>query len=116
MVSNAGVLLLRVEYLKQSYGNLFACVNAGTFNTAPRPAIYTQAQHQIINCSNVHTDNPEKITIAGNLCETGDLFGKEILMPTPEKGSILALLHAGAYCRSMASNYNLRDIPQEIIL
>lgn len=116
MVSNSGVLLFRVEYLKQSYGNLFACVNAGTFNSAPRPAIYTQAHHQIINCSNVHTNNPEKITVAGNLCETGDVFGKEILMPIPEKGSILALLHAGAYCRSMASNYNLREIPREIIV
>lgn len=116
LVSNAGVLLLRVEYLKQSHGNLFACVNAGTFNTAPRPAIYTQAQHQIINCSHVHSNSPVKITVAGNLCETGDIFGKEILMAIPKRGSILALLHAGAYCRSMASNYNSREIPQEIII
>lgn len=116
LVGDAGVLLLRVEYIKKSYGNVFACVNAGTFNTAPRPAIYTQAQHHILNCSNLYTKEKAKITIAGNLCETGDLFGKEILMSIPKRGDILALLCAGAYCRSMASNFNLREIPKEIII
>lgn len=116
LVGNAGVLLLKVEYIKKSYGNLFACVNAGTFNTVPRLAIYSQAQHQIINCSNVYSKEKAKITIAGNLCETGDLFGKEIHMPLPKSGDILALMCAGAYCRSMASNFNLREIPKEIII
>lgn len=116
LVGDAGVLLLKVEYVKKSYGNLFACVNAGTFNTVPRPAIYAQAQHHIINCSNPYSKKKAKITIAGNLCETGDLFGKEILMSIPRRGDILALLCAGAYCRSMASNFNLREIPKEIII
>ncbi len=116
LVGDAGVLLIRVEYMKTSYENLFACVNAGTFNTVPRPAIYTQAQHQILNCSNVFSENMEKITVAGNLCETGDVFGREIPMPVPKKGDILALLCAGAYCRSMASHFNLRGIPEEVIL
>lgn len=116
LVGDAGILLLKVEYIKKSYGNLFACVNAGTFNTVPRPAIYTQAYHHILNCSNVHSKKKIRITIAGNLCETGDLFGKEILMPLPKRGDILALLTAGAYCRSMASTFNLREIPKEIII
>lgn len=116
LVGDAGVLLLRVEYVKKSYGNLFACVNAGTFNTVPRLAIYTQAQHHIINCSNVHSKEKARVTIAGNLCETGDLFGREILLPIPKQGDILALLCGGAYCRSMASNFNLREIPKEIII
>lgn len=115
LVGDAGILLLKVEYLKESYGNLFACVNAGTFNTVPRPAIYTQAQHQIINCSNVHAEDKKKITVAGNLCETGDVFGREVLMPVPKRGDVLALLCAGAYCRSMASHFNLREIPEEVI-
>jgi len=115
LVGDAGILLLKVEYLKESHGNLFACVNAGTFNTVPRPAIYTQAQHQIINCSNVHTGGKEKITVAGNLCETGDVFGREVPMSVPKRGDILALLCAGAYCRSMASHFNLREIPEEVI-
>ncbi len=116
LVGNAGVLLLRVEYIKESYGNLFACVNGGTFNTVPRPAIYTQAQHHIVNCARVEAKRLEKMTVPGNLCETGDVFRKEIWMPTPEKGDILALLCAGAYCRSMASNFNLREIPKEIVV
>ena len=116
LVGDAGVLLLRVEYIKKSYGNLFACVNGGTFNTVPRPAIYTQAQHHIVNCAHVEAKRLEKITVPGNLCETGDVFRKEIWMPTPEKGDILALLCAGAYCRSMASNFNLREIPKEVVI
>lgn len=116
LVGDAGVLLLRVEYTKKSYGNLFACVDGGTFNTVPRPAIYTQAQHHIVNCARVKAERLEKITVPGNLCETGDVFRKEIWMPTPQKGDILALLCAGAYCRSMASNFNLREIPKEVVV
>ena len=116
LVGDAGVLLLRVEYIKKSYGNLFACVDGGTFNTVPRPAIYTQAQHHIVNCAHVEAKHLEKITVPGNLCETGDVFRKEIWMPTPRNGDILALLCAGAYCRSMASNFNLREIPKEVVV
>lgn len=116
IVGDAGILLLKVEYLKKSYGNLFACVNAGTFNTVPRPAIYAEASHHIINCSEVKAKKNATITVAGNLCESGDIFGKEIKMPLPKRGDILAVLCAGAYCRSMASNFNLRDIPKEIII
>ena len=86
LVGDAGVLLLRVEYIKKSYGNLFACVDGGTFNTVPRPAIYTQAQHHIVNCACVKAQSLEKITVPGNLCETGDVFRKEIWMPPPKKG------------------------------
>ena len=116
LVGNAGVLLLRVEYVKQSYGNFFACVDGGTFHTVPRPAIYAQAHHEIINCSRVKSGKNARITVAGNLCESGDVFGKDRLMPFPERGDILAVLCAGAYCRSMASNFNLRDIPKEIVV
>lgn len=116
LVGNAGVLLLRVEYTKTSYGNRFACVNSGTFNSVPRPAIYTQAHHPIIHCTRVRAEHTEKITVAGNLCETGDVFGREIPLSPPRRGDILALLCAGAYCRSMASAFNLRPIPREILL
>lgn len=116
LVGNAGVLLLRVEYTKTSYGNRFACVNSGTFNSVPRPAIYTQAQHPIIHCTRVRTDQTDKVTVAGNLCETGDVFGREIQISPPQRGDFLALLCAGAYCRSMASSFNLRPIPPELFL
>ncbi|MGQ9800895.1 MAG: diaminopimelate decarboxylase [Candidatus Saccharicenans sp.] len=116
LVAEAGVLLIKVEYLKKSYGNLFACVNAGTYNTVPRPAIYEEAYHEILNASSVNSRQKAKITVAGHLCETGDVFGVERLMPCPKRGQILAVLMAGAYCRSMASNFNLREIPKEILL
>ena len=116
LVGDSGALLLRVEYVKESYGNIFACVNGGTFNTVPRPAIYMQAHHEIVNCLEVDGSKKAKVTVAGHLCETGDVFGKERLMPLPRRGGLLAVLCAGGYCRSMASNYNLWDIPKEILI
>jgi diaminopimelate decarboxylase len=116
LLADAGVLLLAVGYLKESYGNLFACVNGGTFNTLPRPAIYLQAYHEIVHCTRLASKIRRRVTVAGNLCETGDVFGKEILMPIPKAGDILAVLNAGAYARTMASHYNLRPIPKEIII
>jgi diaminopimelate decarboxylase len=116
LVADAGVLLLRVVYTKESYGNLFACVDAGTYTSVPRPALYSQARHPIINCSRCASKKNVKVTVAGNLCETADVFGQEILMPPPKRGDVLAVLVAGAYCRSMASRFNLRDIPKEILI
>jgi diaminopimelate decarboxylase len=116
LVGDAGVLLLGVEYVKESYGNIFACVDGGTFNTVPRPAIYLSAHHEIINAGRVDGQSKARITVAGNLCETGDVFGRERSMPLPVSGDILAVLCAGAYCRSMASNFNLREIPREVLI
>jgi diaminopimelate decarboxylase len=116
MVGDAGVLLLGVEYVKESYGNIFACVDGGTFNTVPRPAIYLSAHHEIVNASRVDGPMKARITVAGNICETGDIFGRERLMPLPASGDVLAVLCAGAYCRSMASHFNLREIPREVLI
>jgi diaminopimelate decarboxylase len=116
LVGDAGVLLLGVEYVKESYGNIFACVDGGTFNTVPRPAIYLTAHHEIVNAYHVDGPHRARVTVAGNLCETGDVFGRERSMPLPAGGDVLAVLCAGAYCRSMASNFNLRDIPREVLI
>jgi diaminopimelate decarboxylase len=116
LVGDAGALLVSVEYVKESYGNLFACVNGGTYNTVPRPAIYLQAYHEIVNASRVRGTPSARLTVAGHLCETGDVFGKERFMPVPKTGEVLAVLVAGAYCRSMASTFNLRDIPPEVLV
>jgi len=116
LVGDAGVLLLSVEYVKESYGNIFACVDGGTYNTVPRPAIYLQAHHEIVNASRVDGPVKARITVAGNICETGDVFGRERMMPLPGSGDLLGVLCAGAYCRSMASNFNLREIPREVLI
>jgi diaminopimelate decarboxylase len=114
LVADAGVLLLRVNYLKRSYGNLFACVDGGTFNTLPRTAIYGQAYHQIVNASRLR-GRTAPVTVAGHLCETGDVFGKDHPLVVPRGGELLAVLGAGAYGRSMASEFNLRPIAPEIL-
>jgi diaminopimelate decarboxylase len=116
LAAEAGILLVRVEYLKTSFGQLFACVNAGTYTSLPRPAIYAGAHHEILNCERLASRTTVPVTVAGNLCETGDVFGRNVPLPEPRKGDILAILHAGAYARSMASNFNLREIPREILV
>jgi diaminopimelate decarboxylase len=116
LLADAGVLLVRVEYTKTSYGQLFACVNAGTFTSLPRPAVYAGARHEILNCERLGGERTVPVTVAGNLCETGDVFGRKVPLPEPRRGDILAMLHAGAYARSMASNFNLRENPREIMI
>ncbi|MCK7476525.1 MAG: hypothetical protein M0C28_02310 [Candidatus Moduliflexus flocculans] len=74
------------------------------------------AHHEIVNAGRVDGPHKARITVAGNLCETGDVFGRERSMPLPESGDVLAVLCAGAYCRSMASNFNLREIPREVLI
>jgi diaminopimelate decarboxylase len=116
LVADAGILLVQVQYIKESHGQLFACVNAGTFNSLPRPAVYPQAYHEIVQAGRVAGPKKRPFTVAGNLCETGDVFGKEVQLSRPRRGDILAVLHAGAYARSMASNFNLRSIPDEVLI
>ncbi len=116
LLADAGVLLVRVEYTKTSYGQLFACVNAGTFTSLPRPAVYAGARHEILSCERPGGRPTATVTVAGNLCETGDVFGRKVPLPVPRRGEILAILHAGAYARSMASNFNLRENPREILI
>ena len=103
-----------MNYLKRSYGNLFACVDGGTFNTLPRPAVYGAA-HEVVNASRPHGRRRAPVTVAGHLCETGDVFAKDMIMAVPQAGDLLAVLCAGAYGRSMASEFNLRPIGGEIL-
>jgi diaminopimelate decarboxylase len=58
----------------------------------------------------------ERVTVAGNICESGDLLATDIPMAKPELGDVLAILDTGAYGYSMASNYNLRPKPAEVLL
>jgi len=116
LVGDAGVLLLRINYVKESFGQIFACVDGGTFTSVPRPAIYPGAYHEILNATRLAEPRRTRVTVAGNLCETGDVFAKSRPLPTPRRGDVLAVLCAGAYCRSMASRFNLREIPREILV
>ncbi len=115
IVADSGVLLVEVVDVKERYGDIIVGVNSG-FGHLVRPVMYG-AYHEIINCNKADAKPDAKITVAGNLCETGDVFTPEPrTMPKPEEGDILAIHNAGAYGFSMASRYNLRNLPKEVVL
>jgi len=113
IVGDASVLLTKVNTLKQSYRK-FAGVDAG-FNTLLRPSMYG-SYHHIVAANKPDAENVQNIDIAGNVCESGDLFARDRLMPELEDGDILAILNAGAYAFSMSSQYNSRPRGMEVLV
>ena len=113
IVGDACVLLVTVNSVKQSYRK-FIGVDAG-FNTLLRPAMY-DSYHHIVDASKMNSDGVEKVDVAGNVCESGDLFARDRLLPDVEEGDVLGILNAGAYGFTMASNYNSRPLPCEVLV
>lgn len=112
LVGNAGLLLTRVEYLKRGVEKNFAIVDAG-MNDLMRPALYG-AYHEIVAVD--AREAPETLyDVVGPVCESGDFFGRERSL-TIEQNDLLAILSAGAYGFSMASHYNTRAAPPELIV
>lgn len=112
IVSEAGVLLVKVTVVKSTPSLTFAGVNSG-LNHLLRPMMY-DAYHEIINISNP-TGSQKLYTVVGYICET-DTFGSDRKLNEVREGDILAIKNAGAYGYSMASNYNSRLRPAEIML
>jgi diaminopimelate decarboxylase len=112
LVGNAGLLLTRVEYLKPGEDKNFAIVDAA-MNDLMRPALY-DAYHEIVAVRQRETA-ARRYDIVGPICETGDFLGfaRDLAI---EEGDLLALLSAGAYGMSMASNYNSRPRAAEIMI
>ena len=112
LVGNAGVLLTRIEYLKPGEDKNFAIVDAA-MNDLMRPALY-EAYHDIVAVDQRKTP-VQRYDIVGPICETGDFLGfaRDLAI---EEGDLLALLSAGAYGMSMASNYNSRPRAAEILI
>ena len=113
IVGNAGVLLSRVLYRKQGEAKVFNIVDAGMGDLI-RPALY-QGHHDIIPVSDSGR-KPEIIDVVGPICESGDFFAQNRELPGLEEGDLIALLSAGAYGFVMASNYNSRPFPAEILV
>ncbi len=112
LVSECGYLITQVNVLKQSGQILFAGINSG-FNHLIRPMFY-DAYHRIKNIS--HPNAPEKIyTITGNICET-DQFAENRALAEIREGDYLVFYNAGAYGYEMASNYNARFKPAQVLL
>jgi diaminopimelate decarboxylase len=115
IVGNAGVLLTRVHYLKKSGAKKFAIVDAG-MNDLIRPALY-QSYHEIVPVESMREgESGEKIDIVGPVCESGDFFALDREMPQVCEGDLLAIMSAGAYGFTMASNYNSRPLPAEALV
>ena len=108
VVGQCGSLITRVLYVKQGAIKQFIIVDAGMTDLI-RPALY-QAHHQIENLNS--REILEKYDVVGPICESSDVFAKDILLPKTHRGDLIALHSAGAYGEIMASQYNCRALPQ----
>ena len=113
IAANAGVLLTKVEYLKQTAHKNFAIVDAG-MNDNIRPSLY-QAWQRVLPLKQQNYPSDICWDIVGPVCETGDFLAKDRLL-TVNQGDYLALMSAGAYGFTMSSNYNSRCRPAEIMV
>ena len=86
-------------------------------NSIIRPALYG-AYHNIVNLSKYEEENiiTKKYNVVGPICESGDIFGKDITLPNSDINDIIIIENIGAYCESMESNYNLRFNYNKIML
>lgn len=113
IVGNAGILLTEVQYLKETETKNFVIVDGG-MNALIRPALYGsyQAIRPVVEnkAENIVAD------IVGPICESGDFFAKDREIARPKRGDLLAVMSAGAYGFTMASNYNSHPKPPEILV
>lgn len=113
LVGSAGVLLTRALYRKHSGGKDFLVVDSG-MNDLVRPSHY-QAYHEIVEVEE-RDRSPGRVDVVGPVCETGDFLALDRMLPGIVAGDLLAVLGAGAYGFVMASNYNSRPRPVEVIV
>ncbi|MSR17873.1 MAG: diaminopimelate decarboxylase [Phycisphaerales bacterium] len=126
IIANAGVLLTRVLYRKQSGDKCFAICDAG-MNTLLRPSHY-EAFHFAwpvrpaggmvppMRSKTINLPNLERVDVVGPLCETGDFLALDRRLPPMKQGDLLAIFAAGAYGMSMASRYNSVPLPAEVLV
>lgn len=114
IVGNAGVLLTRCLYEKKGSAKTFKIVDAG-MNDLIRPALY-EGHHEIVPLIQPKTTELFKVDVVGPICESGDFFCQDRPLPDFNPGDYVALMSAGAYGFVMASNYNSRPLPAEILV
>jgi diaminopimelate decarboxylase len=111
-VAPSGFLLARVNSVKTTPVKTFVNIDAG-FETLMRPAMY-QAYHRVRVVG--PPGEKQKLDIAGDVCETGDILAADRMLPRPKAGDLVVILDAGAYGFSMASEYNARPLPAEVLV
>jgi diaminopimelate decarboxylase len=115
IVGNAGILVARVVYLKEGATRRFAILDAG-MNDLMRPSLY-DAYHEIIPISQLGAGiEPVATDVVGPICETGDTFATEYPLAPVGSGDLVAIRSVGAYGAAMASNYNCRGQPAEVLV
>jgi len=112
LVGNAGACITEVLYLKPGEQKNFCIIDAA-MNDLPRPAMY-EAFHQIVPLQ-ASAAKPATYDVVGPVCESGDWIGRDRKLAV-QPGELLAVLSAGAYCMSMASNYNTRGRAVEVLV
>jgi diaminopimelate decarboxylase len=113
IVGNAGIMATQVQYVKQTDRKRFVIVDAA-MNDLVRPAMY-DSHHEIVPLRQRH-GAAVKSDVVGPICESADRFAKDRALPPVQEGDYLALLSAGAYGFTMASNYNSRALPAEVMV
>lgn len=117
LVAECGVLLGTVHAIKESYGTTYVGTDLG-FNVLARPVLYN-SHHEIHVAPRRSGDAagpPRKVTVVGNICETGDVIARDRELPPVAEDDVLAVSDAGAYGFSMASSYNGRLLPAEVLV
>ena len=114
MVGNAGILMTEVLYEKRGNAKTFKVVDSG-MNDLIRPALY-EGHHDIVPIKQPVDNTMETVDIVGPICESGDFFAQNRDLPPLAEGELIALMSAGAYAFTMASNYNSRPLPAEILV
>jgi diaminopimelate decarboxylase len=112
IVGNAGVLLTRVIYRKRSGGKNFLVADAG-MNDLLRPSLY-DAYHEVRSVKDGGAAVPADLV--GPVCESGDYLARDRDLPEAAEEDLLAIMSAGAYGFAMASNYNSRPRPAEVLV
>jgi len=114
MSGNAGVLLTTCLYEKKGEAKTFKIVDAG-MNDLIRPALY-EGHHEIVPLQESRMTSRITADVVGPICESGDFFCQDREIPDIKANDIIALMSAGAYSFTMASNYNSRPLPAEILI
>ena len=114
LVARAGVLLTRCTQTKGKGEMRYIGVGTG-MNSLIRPALYG-SYHEIVNLTRADQAPSETVTIVGPICETGDRLGSDRLLPPTEEGDVILIANAGAYGYVMSSQYNRRDVAEEIVI
>ena len=113
LIAEAGVIVTSIITIKNNGGVDYLIVDAG-MNTLIRPAMY-DANHEIL-AINLNSEESMEYAIAGPICESSDIFSKNVKLAKQEIGNLLVIKNTGAYGKVMSSNYNSRQLPSEILV